>query len=79
MLYECHVILRYLAQKHPTADHWYPEDLEARTKIDMYLDWHHSNIRQGCTYWLMKEFWLPKYLGLKYEESEKGYHKFQLK
>lgn len=32
-----HAILRYLAQKHKTPDHWYPADLERRAKVDQYV------------------------------------------
>ncbi|XP_022085674.1 glutathione S-transferase theta-1-like [Acanthaster planci] len=39
-------ILKYLARRYKVADHWYPEDLKARAKIDQYLDWQHTGIRK---------------------------------
>jgi glutathione S-transferase len=47
-VYESHAILRYLAAKFSTEDHWFPKDLKKRTKVEMYLDWHHLNIRRGA-------------------------------
>ncbi len=45
VVYESHTILRYLATSRKVASHWYPQDLKKRTRIDMYLDWHHTNLR----------------------------------
>ena len=42
-------ILQYLAAKFSTPDHWYPKDAAARAKINEYLNWHHSNTREGAT------------------------------
>ncbi|KAJ4785420.1 Glutathione S-transferase [Rhynchospora pubera] len=48
-LFESHAILRYLACSFPSvSDHWYPNDLTSRAKIDSILDWHHANLRQGA-------------------------------
>lgn len=41
-------ILRYLAQKHNVADHWYPKDLQARTRVDEALAWFPGNLRCGA-------------------------------
>eukprot|EP01080_Neovahlkampfia_damariscottae_P001312 gene1312-11395_t len=49
-VFESHAILRYLSQKYKTAPHWYPTDTKERAKVDMYLDWHHSNIRIGAAH-----------------------------
>ncbi|KAJ3678679.1 hypothetical protein LUZ60_002482 [Juncus effusus] len=47
-LSESHAILRYLSCSFPAIpDHWYPNDLTIRAKIDSILDWHHSNLRRG--------------------------------
>ena len=48
VLFESHAILRYLCNKYQVDDHWYPQEAEARAKIDEYLDWHHSNLREGA-------------------------------
>ncbi|XP_072051594.1 glutathione S-transferase theta-3-like [Amphiura filiformis] len=39
-------IVKYLASKYQTADHWYPSDLKKRAKVDELLDWQHTNIRK---------------------------------
>ncbi|XP_022085673.1 glutathione S-transferase theta-1-like [Acanthaster planci] len=45
-LSECMSILKYLARKYKVADHWYPEDLKVRAKVDQYLDWQHTGVRK---------------------------------
>ena len=42
-------ILRYLAAKYQTPDHWYPSNLESRARVDEFLDWTDPNIRAGAT------------------------------
>ena len=44
--YHSMAILKYLARKYHVADHWYPEDLKVRAKIDQYLDWQHTGVRK---------------------------------
>lgn len=46
-LSESHAILRYLASAFPVADHWYPNDVKKRAKVESLLDWHHTNLRFG--------------------------------
>lgn len=43
-------IVQYLADKFSTPDHWYPEDIAIRAKINEYLCWHHTNTREGAGY-----------------------------
>jgi glutathione S-transferase len=43
---ECHAIMTYLCQKHGWTD-LYPDDLQARGKVDWYLNFHHRNIRDA--------------------------------
>ncbi|XP_072045250.1 glutathione S-transferase theta-1-like [Amphiura filiformis] len=43
---ESTAMVKYLASKYQTADHWYPSDLKKRAKVDELLDWHHTNIRK---------------------------------
>jgi len=40
-------ILKYLADKHQVADHWYPKDLQSRAKVDCFMSWQHLNLRLG--------------------------------
>jgi len=49
---ESAAILRYLATTHKVDEHWYPKDLNERIKIDMYLDWHHTNTRRITSYFV---------------------------
>ena len=52
ILYESHAILRYLADSWKVEDHWYPKDLWKWALVNRYLDWHHSNLWQGLTFWI---------------------------
>ncbi|XP_067911521.1 glutathione S-transferase theta-1-like [Heterodontus francisci] len=48
-------ILKYLACKYQTPDHWYPADLQKRARVDEYLAWQHVTIRyQGCRIFMLK-------------------------
>jgi glutathione S-transferase len=47
IIFESHTILRYLSEKYCTSK-WYPTDFKLRAKVDMYLDWHHTNTRAGA-------------------------------
>ena len=54
-LSESHAILRYLARAYNCAEHWYPStDIRKRSEIDLYLDEHHTYLRQGCGYLIFK-------------------------
>ena len=41
--------MRYICNKYNLPDHWYPADLQKRSKVDEYLSWHHTNTRLGAT------------------------------
>ncbi|XP_029295641.1 glutathione S-transferase theta-1a [Cottoperca gobio] len=47
VLTESVAILKYLVQKHSSsvADHWYPADLQQRSRVNEYLSWQHMNLR----------------------------------
>ncbi len=46
-------ILKYLATVYKVADHWYPQDVKRRAKVDEYMAWQHANIRMnGSMYFL---------------------------
>ena len=66
---ESHTIMRYLHQTRKLPDHWYPQDAKKRAKVDEYLDWHHSNLRQGVGAHVFKKCFAPL-MGLKFPESE---------
>uniref|UniRef100_A0A8C8RU96 glutathione transferase n=1 Tax=Pelusios castaneus TaxID=367368 RepID=A0A8C8RU96_9SAUR len=54
-LAESIAILLYLSRKFNTPDHWYPSDLQKRARVDEYLSWQHTAIREkGCQVFLTK-------------------------
>ena len=48
-LSESHTIMRYLCASRNLPDHYYPNDIKQRARVDSWLDWHHTNLRQGAT------------------------------
>jgi len=48
VLPESSAILKYLADRHTVADHWYPRELRARARVNAALDWHHFSLRRGA-------------------------------
>ena len=74
-LKESHAILRYLARAYDAPNHWYYhkddsiESLQIRSKIDEYLDWHHTNLRQGI-YGQIKKTLIQPMFGREFDESE---------
>ncbi|XP_041706336.1 glutathione S-transferase theta-3 isoform X1 [Coregonus clupeaformis] len=63
-LAESIAIMKYLAEKYKTSDHWYPADLQKRARVNEYLSWQHMGIRMHGS----KMFWLrlliPKIMGV---------------
>jgi len=53
-LFESHSILVYLARVFQVEDHWYPDDPKEQAKVNCYLHWHHSNLRQAGGYYEWK-------------------------
>jgi glutathione S-transferase len=47
-LSESHTIMRYLCASRKLPDHYYPNDIKQRARVDSWLDWHHTNLRQGA-------------------------------
>eukprot|EP01122_Echinamoeba_exundans_P000136 TRINITY_DN1011_c0_g1_i2.p2 TRINITY_DN1011_c0_g1~~TRINITY_DN1011_c0_g1_i2.p2 ORF type:complete len:173 (+),score=30.12 TRINITY_DN1011_c0_g1_i2:635-1153(+) len=62
LINESHTILRYIADKYAKGSSWYPSDPKGRAVIDMYLDWHHSNLRFGAANYFRRVFF-PKMMG----------------
>ncbi|KAM6986786.1 glutathione S-transferase theta-3-like [Aplochiton taeniatus] len=62
-LSESTAIMKYMAEKFQTPDHWYPADLKKRARVNEYLSWQHMNVRMHGS----KMFWLrllvPKIMG----------------
>lgn len=69
-LFESHAILRYLATTRNVPDHWYPKDIVTRAKVDQYLDWHHTFLRQGVGMQIYKKLFSPMIYGTKPNEEE---------
>ncbi|CAD7696504.1 unnamed protein product [Ostreobium quekettii] len=62
---ESAAIMAYLAQKHRglVPDHWYPEDIRERAKVDSLLHWWHTTVRFGASS-LVRERVLAPVLGV---------------
>ncbi|XP_070482950.1 glutathione S-transferase theta-1 isoform X1 [Equus przewalskii] len=62
-LTESVAILLYLTRKYKTPDHWYPQDLQARARVDEYLAWQHTALRRNCLQTLWHKLMLPVFMG----------------
>jgi len=62
-IFESHAILRYLAGTRKVTDHWYPQDLLKRTRVDQYLDWHHLGLRKPLSELVFMKY-LAKRMGI---------------
>ncbi|XP_049646722.1 glutathione S-transferase theta-1-like [Suncus etruscus] len=62
-LSESVAILLYLTRKYKVPDHWYPQDLQARARVDEYLAWQHVNLRRNCIRALWHKVMFPVFLG----------------
>ncbi|XP_067861568.1 glutathione S-transferase theta-1-like [Heptranchias perlo] len=58
-LAESVAILKYLALKYQTPDHWYPADLQKRARVDEYLAWQHTALRPHAGKIFMLKGMLP--------------------
>nr|XP_051693062.1 glutathione S-transferase theta-3 isoform X4 [Oryctolagus cuniculus] len=62
-LAESVAILLYLSRKYKAPDHWYPQDLQARARVDEYLSWQHTTLRSCCTRATWQKLLFPVFLG----------------
>lgn len=62
-LAESIAIFRYLTAKNRISDNWYPSNLEARARIDEYLEWQHSNTRTTCSNYFILKYLKPRVAG----------------
>ncbi|XP_066927973.1 uncharacterized protein [Clytia hemisphaerica] len=62
-LSESTAILRYLCESRTVDDHWYPSDLQKRTKLNEYLSWHHTNLRMGAAMYFRTTTLIPLLTG----------------
>lgn len=62
-LTESVAILLYLTRKFKVPDHWYPQELQARARVDEYLAWQHTTLRRNCLRTLWHKIMLPVFLG----------------
>ncbi|XP_053443056.1 glutathione S-transferase theta-3-like [Nycticebus coucang] len=62
-LAESVAILLYLSRKYKAPDHWYPQDLQARARVDEYLSWQHTALRSSCTRAMWQKMMFPVFLG----------------
>lgn len=58
-LSESNAILIYLSSAFNTPDHWYPSDPRLQAQVNIYLNWHHLNIRYGCGHYYYRKVVRP--------------------
>ncbi|XP_004636372.1 glutathione S-transferase theta-3-like [Octodon degus] len=58
-LAESVAILLYLSRKYKTPDHWYPQDLQARARVDEFLSWQHTALRSCCLRAMWQKMMFP--------------------
>ncbi|OMJ69171.1 hypothetical protein SteCoe_33168 [Stentor coeruleus] len=68
-IFESHAIMQYLANAFNVKDSWYPKSLSARSKVDIYLHWHHSNIRGLLSGYVYNKYIGPRFYGTKYNQD----------
>jgi len=44
IIIESSTVIRYVCNSKEVAEHWYPKDPKKRGLVDLYFDWHSSNI-----------------------------------
>ncbi|KAH8254281.1 hypothetical protein KR032_009231 [Drosophila birchii] len=62
-LAETIAIIRYLADKGQFDEKLYPKSIEARARVDEFLEWQHLNIRLACSQFF-RDAWLFPINGL---------------
>ncbi|KAH8290921.1 hypothetical protein KR054_007149 [Drosophila jambulina] len=62
-LAETIAIIRYLADKGQLDEKLYPKSIEARARVDEFLEWQHLNIRLACSQYF-RDAWLFPINGL---------------
>ncbi|KAH8324733.1 hypothetical protein KR074_012073 [Drosophila pseudoananassae] len=58
-LSETIAIIRYLADKGHFSEELYPKSIEARARVDEFLEWQHLNIRLACSLFFRDAWLLP--------------------
>ena len=56
-MFESGAMMIYLCRSRGFDDHWYPHnDALMQAKLDMYLHWHHGNIRMGAGGYMFRKY-----------------------
>uniref|UniRef100_A0A8I6A5Y5 glutathione transferase n=1 Tax=Rattus norvegicus TaxID=10116 RepID=A0A8I6A5Y5_RAT len=50
-------------RKYKAPDHWYPQDLQTRARVDEYLAWQHTALRSCCSRAMWQKMMFPVFLG----------------
>ena len=62
-IWESAAIITYVADAFNVDNNWYPKDITIRGRINSYLHWHHQNIRDPITGYLVAKVIAPKFFG----------------
>ena len=72
-MYESKTVMRYLCDsrsKDVIPDHWYPEDLRRRARVDEYLDSHFYHFQSKSGLYIFKKVHTPLLFGKTYSDKE---------
>ncbi|CAF1427329.1 unnamed protein product, partial [Rotaria sordida] len=56
---ESHTIMRYICASRKIPDHYFPNDIKQRARVDYWLDWHHMNLRHGSVRLIRANIFAP--------------------
>lgn len=58
-LFHSFPVFSYLADKNKLSEQLYPKSLEARARVDEFLEWQHLTIRLACGKYFLDSWLLP--------------------
>ncbi|KAL8576061.1 hypothetical protein ACOMHN_001411 [Nucella lapillus] len=69
-LTESLAIVDYLSRTRQVADHWYPQDVQKRARVNEYLHWQHLNTRAQCAMLFQHLLIIPRMKGAAVDQAQ---------